>query len=60
MRRAIWWLRQASGDAAYENYLRCVGRTATSGAFPPRRPLSRQEFYLDSVRRRFSSVSRCC
>jgi uncharacterized short protein YbdD (DUF466 family) len=65
MLRLAWeWLRQVSGDAAYENYLRC-GRHASHGA--PDGPgrasgarLSRKEFYLDSLRRRYSSVSRCC
>jgi hypothetical protein len=55
------WLRQVSGDAAYENYLRCNGRCADIGAHrAPAPPLSRAEFYLDSLRRRYSTVSRCC
>jgi hypothetical protein len=45
-----WWLRQLSGDAAYESYLRSAGAPI----------LSRQEFYLDSLRRKYSGVSRCC
>ena len=50
--RRLWsWLRQVSGDAAYENYL----RHAASGA-----PLTRSQFYVDSVRRRYSTPSRCC
>jgi uncharacterized short protein YbdD (DUF466 family) len=65
-RRAWSWLRQVSGDAAYDNYLRCAQRTrnaqealpvAANGSAPP---LSRAEFYLDSLRRRYSTVSRCC
>ncbi len=61
-RRAWWWLRQTSGDAAYEIYLR--------SAAPPRAPgpgissgapiLSRQEFYLEALCRKYSGVSRCC
>jgi hypothetical protein len=59
--RAWWWLRQVSGDAAYESYL----RSAASGMFFRCRGdgapiLSRQEFYLDSLRRKYSGVSRCC
>ncbi|HEY4710142.1 MAG TPA: YbdD/YjiX family protein [Candidatus Acidoferrales bacterium] len=54
--RGGWvWLRQVSGDAAYDNYLRSTARQADSGP-----PLSRAEFYLDLLRRRYSSVSRCC
>jgi hypothetical protein len=56
----LWWIRQLSGDSAYENYLRCVGRVAASDPRAGRKPLSRKEFYLDSVRRRFSTPSRCC
>ena len=58
-------LRQVSGDAAYENYLRCARRgvppdvigDCNSSSGPP---LSRAEFYIDSLRRRYSTVSRCC
>ena len=61
-----WWFRQVSGDAAYENYLRQAGRTSIA-ACPSYDPeiesghiLSREEFYLDALRRRYSGVSRCC
>lgn len=56
--RALWsWLRQVSGDAAYENYLRWARpRCGESGM----RALSREEFYLDVLRRRYTGVSRCC
>ncbi len=60
--RAWSWMRQVSGDAAYENYLRCARRQAISGAAGNSAPalLSPAEFYLDALRRRYSSVSRCC
>ncbi len=62
------WLRHVSGDAAYENYLRSQRRRAggascshgSTGAAEEARTLSREEFYLDSLRRRYSGVSRCC
>jgi uncharacterized short protein YbdD (DUF466 family) len=61
LRCGAWsWLRQVSGDAAYENYLRCNSKHAAPGASAPALPLSRAEFYLDSLRRRYSTVSRCC
>jgi hypothetical protein len=75
--RNIWrWIRQVSGDAAYENYLRSTQRVAqaemarddartmqarccsTHATSTPQ--LSRGEFYLDTLRRRYSAVSRCC
>jgi uncharacterized short protein YbdD (DUF466 family) len=70
------WIRQVSGDAAYENYLRSARRVArtemarvdartmqagwcsthaTSAAL-----LTHEEFYLHALRRRYSTVSRCC
>jgi hypothetical protein len=58
----LWWaVRQVFGDAAYENYLSSVrlrgevpsGDTASA-------PLSPADFYLDSLRRRYSRISRCC
>jgi len=71
----MWrWIRQVSGDAAYENYLRSKRRIADVTCVDPRtiqaghcsthatsaQPLSRSEFYLDALRRRYSTVSRCC
>jgi hypothetical protein len=74
--RRIWiWIRQVSGDAAYENYLRSTRRIASvapaAGAFAmhagcsasahaPTQPLSRAEFYLHTLHRRYSTISRCC
>lgn len=75
--RNFWrWIRQVSGDAAYENYLRSTQRVAqaemarvdarTTHAChyathaTSAQPLSRSEFYLDALRRRYSTVSRCC
>jgi hypothetical protein len=72
--RTIWsWIRQVSGDAAYENYLRSTRRVAekartgsctmhagcsTHATSAPL--LTRVEFYLGALRRRYSTVSRCC
>ena len=61
--RAWWWLRQVSGDAAYENYLRRVATARPAGgtgAHVPGGVLTREEFFLDALRRRYSGVSRCC
>jgi uncharacterized short protein YbdD (DUF466 family) len=56
-RAAWWWLRQVSGDAAYESYVRSHQR---KHGCRDTAPLSREEFYLDTLRRRYSGVSRCC
>jgi hypothetical protein len=78
LRRAWWYVRQVSGDAAYENYL-FAARRPRGGAplaaledscasdsagphtcFRSNKTMSREEFYLDALRRRYSGVSRCC
>lgn len=73
-----WYLRQVSGDAAYENYRSRYGAAAecarTDPLDVPRRSdtarenlrcaskpfLSRSEFYLETIERRYSGISRCC
>lgn len=58
--RGAWsWLRQVSGDAAYDNYIRFARPIGDCGmsAAPV---LSPAEFYLDSLRRRYAGISRCC
>ena len=55
LNRAWSWLRQVTGDAAYDDYLRHAVRKTASQQL-----LSRAEFYQESLRRRYSTVSRCC
>ena len=50
--RWLWrFLREASGDAAYETYVHRMG---------PGPRLTREEFYLDGLRRRYERAGRCC
>jgi hypothetical protein len=72
--RNIWvWIRQVSGDAAYENYLQstrriadmaragsCTVHAGCSTHATSAQPLTREEFYLHALRRRYSTISRCC
>ena len=58
LKRAWWWLRQITGDAAYENYL--AHSRATTEPEHPAPMMSRAEFYADSLRRRYSTINRCC
>lgn len=52
--RGAWtYLRAVTGDSAYETYRARAGRQS-----PP--PLTREQFYLDRLRRRYAGVSRCC
>ena len=70
-RAAWWWLRQVTGDAAYENYLWSVAgagsaERATTAQQPhrsvasPATVLSPEELFLDALRRKYARVSRCC
>ncbi len=47
------WLRQVSGDAAYENYIRSTSQQL-------HRPLSREAFYCESLERKYARINRCC
>jgi len=52
--RAAWeYVRAVMGDKAYERYLEVARRKGLP-------PLSEREFYLDTLERRYSTVSRCC
>lgn len=58
-----WWLRQVSGDADYENYVRRGSRDSCSGGSEDpvsRRAISAEEFYLENLRRKHSRINRCC
>jgi hypothetical protein len=51
--RLLWLrVREWSGDLAYETYLARLGEGVT--------PLSREDFYLDALGRRYRGPSRCC
>ncbi len=52
--RQTWnYVRAVMGDQAYERYVEVATRNGD-------RPLSAEEFYVDSLKRRYSTVSRCC
>jgi uncharacterized short protein YbdD (DUF466 family) len=52
----MWrWLREVSGDDAYERYL-CHHAQAHADARAP----SRREFYAQELQRKWSGINRCC
>jgi len=70
-----WWLRQVTGDAAYENYLCWASQRGGTAAVRNPVPgsvvlgdaadtcrglLSPERFYLDTLGRKYAGVSRCC
>jgi len=47
----LWaFLRAVSGDSAYDAYARRAGAAA----------MTREAFYLDTLRRRYTGPNRCC
>jgi hypothetical protein len=58
-----WWLRQVSGDADYENYMRRGSRDSCASINQDRvsrGAISAEEFYLENLRRKHSRINRCC
>ena len=54
--RRIWQgIREWSGDAAYERYLQSRAKNCDGLAV-----LTREEFYLSQLQKKYSRVSRCC
>jgi uncharacterized short protein YbdD (DUF466 family) len=52
----IWLgIREWCGDAAYERYLQSRAKHSCSGGL-----LTREEFYLSQLQKKYSRVSRCC
>jgi len=54
--RRVWrGVRDWSGDSAYEQYLKARARRASCEA-----ALSREQFYLEQLQKRYSRPNRCC
>lgn len=51
------WLgiREWCGDAAYDRYLKSQRRTTCTAAL-----LTREQFYVEQLQKRYSRASRCC
>jgi uncharacterized short protein YbdD (DUF466 family) len=55
LKRAWSYLREVTGDDAYERYLE-----HHRGAHPGEAPLSRDRFFRERQDRKWSKISRCC
>jgi uncharacterized short protein YbdD (DUF466 family) len=54
--RRVWrGIREWCGDSAYERYVVSHGKHSCGAVL-----LSREEFYLEQLSKRYSRVSRCC
>lgn len=52
----VWLgIREWCGDAAYERYLKAHAKHSCNPVL-----LSREEFYVEQLQKRYSRVSRCC
>ncbi|SNR90689.1 Protein of unknown function [Methylobacillus rhizosphaerae] len=53
------FLRQVSGDDAYERYLQCYGKNQVAHQHQ-QPPLSREEFFQLWQQEKWDGVKRCC
>jgi uncharacterized short protein YbdD (DUF466 family) len=60
LRKAWQWLREITGDAAYENYLRHCAANEARTSVSANKKMTRAEFYSDSLHRKYSTINRCC
>jgi uncharacterized short protein YbdD (DUF466 family) len=52
----VWLgIREWCGDAAYDRYLKSQTRTTCTAAL-----LTREQFYVEQLQKRYSRASRCC
>ena len=52
----VWLgIREWCGDAAYERYLKSQKRTTCTALL-----LTREQFYVEQLQKRYSRLSRCC
>ena len=55
MARLWLGIREWCGDAAYDRYLKSQKRPTCTAVV-----LTREQFYLEQLQKRYSRVSRCC
>lgn len=55
MARVWLGIREWCGDAAYERYVRSQKRKTCTTVL-----LTREQFYVEQLQKRYSCVSRCC
>ena len=60
LRNAWRWLRAVTGDSAYDNYLRHCAANESAFSAQTKKKMTRAEFYSDSLRRKYSTINRCC
>jgi uncharacterized short protein YbdD (DUF466 family) len=57
LKKLWWWLRQITGEAAYENYLAHRRMSPQDSNIAT---MTREQFYADSLHRKYSTINRCC
>ena len=61
LRKAWLYLRQVTGDAAYENYVKyCAAARKSDSSSDPTAVMGRAEFYSETLKRKYSTINRCC
>ncbi len=60
LKKAWRYVREVTGDTAYENYAKyCAANNSNSNPAAPA-TMSRAEFYSESLKRKYSTINRCC
>jgi uncharacterized short protein YbdD (DUF466 family) len=60
LEKAWRYLRQVTGDAAYENYVKYCAAKESNSDPAATAIMTRAEFYRDALKRKYSTINRCC
>jgi uncharacterized short protein YbdD (DUF466 family) len=55
MKNLLEWVQRILGSASYERYCEHLRKQGREAEIP-----TAEQFYLDSLKRRYAGVSRCC
>jgi uncharacterized short protein YbdD (DUF466 family) len=60
LKKAWGYLREVTGDTAYENYAKYCGTKKSHSNPNGIAIMTRTEFYSESLKRKYSTINRCC
>ena len=60
LKKAWRYLREVTGDAAYENYAKYCATKKSNSNPNATAIMTRAEFYSESLKRKYSTINRCC
>jgi uncharacterized short protein YbdD (DUF466 family) len=60
LKKAWRYVREVTGDAAYENYAKYCATKKSDSNPNAIAMMTRAEFYSESLKRKYSTINRCC